>query len=443
MKRINFIILNLSMLITVFVFSFSSVSAASRENFNTALDEFIVNPDYIMEVSDNAGNAGSAVINRYLSALSDIPDNQGFGMVYVNSGTHKISSTLHVPKNVVLVLEKGVVFKDAGSRIMVQLDGAVFGGTYDGSLKTENIIRFSNVSFNRNSNNGIVLQTSLKNSKVTAIQINGKAKNAYVRGNVIDNCKVNGISSYRGGHYDQLVDNRISNIGNKSKGSGIDITQSDVNVISNNVITNAKGHGISTDTETHSGQKHSCSIKEISGNTISNIKHHGIWVEHGVKISNIKNNSISNTKYNCIGVDKNASINNMDGNKIKSAKHSLMMLKGKKSKVTIGNNNSFTSGKDAGIYIGKSSKLVIKGSNNYIKNNKKNGIQINKKGVLRINGKTTITKNRWGINMSKKAKAYINNCIIKKKKKGAIFYMKGAVVKKKACKIKGKVYRAK
>ena len=133
----------------------------------------------------------------------------------------------------------------------------------------------------------------------------------------------------------------------------------------------------------------------------------------------------------------------MNGNTFTSAKHALVMVSAKKSVLNVGSNNIFKNGKAAGIAIGKKGRVTIKGSNNLITRNKKNGIQIDKYGVLVITGKTTITKNRWGINMMKKGRATIKNCIIKSNKKGAVYYIKGAKFKKSKCKVKGKIYKQK
>lgn len=369
------------------------------------------------------------------------------------AGIYYLSSALSVPKNVILVSESGVIYKRSGSDRMVLLKGSVYGGTFDGNNANNNIIQMTCDSVGAADKNMTVMKATLKNSKLTAVQIdaNGKSiKHGKVIDNNISNC-YNGVSVYDGGSYDLISGNTISTIGSAAKkgGSAIDVCSSNVSKISNNKISNVIGHGISTDpTSDHNAYRYGCKIGEISGNTIKTIKTQGIYIENKCSVTKISNNKISNVKGCCITVDKNARINGMAGNTLsggslaKKGKHSLMTLGGKKSYVKVGKNNKFTGSYAAGIYVGKKAKLVITGKGNVITKNKMNGIQMDKGSVLKITGKTSITKNRWGINMAKGANANIKNVKFKGNKKGAVYYIKGAKFKKSKCSVKGKIYKA-
>lgn len=408
-------------------------------NAKAAISEFGIDENCVEIASKNDT---VSTLNEMIMGIAPDASESNPGMIYVPEGTFNVSSTLKVLPNVVLVSESGVVFKSTSSANMIKLSGSVYGGVFDKQSRTGNIILYDNITFK--GKNGIVKKTNLKNTNLTAVQINGAARNAKVLNNTISNCKKNGISSYRAGHFAAISGNKISNIGKGGGGSGIDIVQSDVSEISNNTISSCKGHGISTDTETFGIAKKSVVLGKVTGNKISNTNHHGIWLEKGSKITGgLDNNTISNATSNDLGLDKNTSVNIMNGNTFTSAKHALVMVSAKKSVLNVGSNNIFKNGKAAGIAIGKKGRVTIKGSNNLITRNKKNGIQIDKYGVLVITGKTTITKNRWGINMMKKGRATIKNCIIKSNKKGAVYYIKGAKFKKSKCKVKGKIYKQK
>lgn len=379
-------------------------------------------------------------------------------IVNVKEGTYSLSQALEVPKNVILVSESGVVYNRTGSDRMVKLEGSVYGGKFDGRNKANNIIQMFLVSGSSAAcgKNLTVMKTTLlntKSSKHAGVQIdaNGKAiRYGKVIDNTISNC-YNGVSVYDGGSYEIIKGNRFSNIGIKSYkgGSAIDICSSNVGTISNNTISNVVGHGISTDpTSDHNRYQNGCKIGEISGNTIKSVNTQGIYIENRCSAAKVSNNKISNVKGCCITLDKNARISMMTGNKLsggslaKKGKHSLVTLGGKKSYVKIGKNNKFYSGPAAGIYVGPKAKLVISGNGNVITKNKMNGIQLDKRAVLTITGKTTITKNRWGIHMKKGARSNIKNVKFKGNKKGAIYYIRGAKLKKSKCSIKGKVYQA-
>ena len=374
-------------------------------------------------------------------------------IVNVKAGTFYLDSALSIPHNVVLVSESGVVYYNDCSGEMIKLRGAVYGGTFDGKMNRYNIIKMDSTKSTASDKNMLVTKATLKNTYYTAVIINGAYKHGKVINNTITNCQLNGVCAYRGGQYDLIEGNKITKIGHKKRpgdkkagGSGIDLCSSDAKLIKNNTINDVYGHGISTDP---SMLNRGCFITEITGNTISKIKTQGIYVENKCQITKLKNNKISNVKGCCITVDKNARINGMSGNTLsggslaKVGKHSLMTLGGKKSSVKVAKNNKFTGSSAAGIYIGKKAKLVITGKGNVITKNKMNGIQMDKGSVLKITGKTSITKNRWGINMAKGANANIKYVTFKGNKKGAVYYIKGAKFKKSKCKVKGKIYKAK
>lgn len=408
---------------------------------NLSLDK--ATPDIIHDALDSAGeitaDTGEPVIVDVKPA-----------------GTYDLSSALNVPENVILVSESGVVYNRTGSDKMVKLKGSVYGGKFDGKNKENNIIQLISTTATASDKNMTVMKTTLCNTKLSkhaAVQIdaNGKAiRHGKVIDNKISNC-YNGVSVYDGGSYDIIKGNKFTNIGIKSYkgGSAIDVCSSNVGKIQNNTIKTVVGHGISTDPVSDKGRfRNGCTIKEISNNTISTINSHGIYVENKCSVTKIDNNNISNVKGCCIAVDKNARINGMSGNKLsggtlaKKGKHSLMSLGGKKSYVKVIKNNKFYGCSAAGIALGKKAKLDIAGKGNVITRNKLNGIQMDKGSVLKITGKTTITKNRWGINMCKGAKANIKYVTFKGNKKGAVYYMRGAKFKKSRCSVKGKIYKA-
>lgn len=407
------------------------------------------------------------IIQKALYSARDITADTG-ELVIVDvkpAGTYNLSSALSVPENVILVSESGVVYNRTGSDKMVKLKGSLYGGKFDGKNKENNIIQLllESSSEAECGKNLTVMKTTLVNAKpsgkkVSAVQIDADGKDinyGKIIDNTISNC-YNGVSVYDEGSYAIIKGNTITNIGNKAfkGGSAIDICSSNVGMIQNNKIKTVVGHGISTDPTSDKGRfKAGCTIKEISGNTISAVNAQGIYVENKCKITKLKNNKISNVKGCCIKVDKNASINAMSGNTISGGKlankgkHSLISISdkkgGKKSYVKFGKNNKIKGSSVAGIFIGKNAKLEISGKGNVITKNKKNGIQMCKGSKLEITGKTTITYNRWGINMDKGANAKIKYVTFKGNKKGAVYYIKGAIFKKSKCKVKGKIYKAK
>ena len=396
-------------------------------------------------------------IQDYLYSARDITEDTGKPVIVnVKAGIFDLDSALSIPHNVVLVSESGVVYNNYYGGTMVNLKGAVYGGTFDGKLKKDSMIKMVSKTATASDKNMLVTKATLKNTYLTAVLINGAYKHGKVIGNTITNCQLNGVCAYRGGQYDVIEGNKITKIGHpkrtgdkKAGGSGIDLCSSDAKLIKNNTINDVYGHGISTDP---SMLNKGCVITEVTGNTFSKIKTQGIYVENKCKISKIKNNKISNVKGCCIKVDKNASIGSMSGNKLsggtlaKQGKHSLVSISdkkgGKKASVRIGKNNTFTGSYKHCIYIGKNATLTISGNGNVITKNKGNGIQVDTRGKLVITGKTTITKNRWGINMAKKANANIKRVTFKGNKKGAVYYLKGAKFKKSKCKVKGKIYKA-
>lgn len=400
-------------------------------------------------------------IQDYLYSARDITEDTGKPVIVnVKAGTFELDSALSIPHNVVLVSESGVVYNRTSSDKMVKLAGSVYGGKFDGKNRQNNIIQLVSTTATASDKNMTVMKTTLCNTKLSkhaAVQIdaNGKAvRHGKVIDNTIDNC-YNGVSVYDGGSYDIIKGNKFTNIGIKSYkgGSAIDICSSNAGKIQNNTIKTVVGHGISTDPTSDKGRyKNGCNITEISGNTISAVNTQGIYIENKCKVTRLNNNKISNIKGCCIKVDKNASISSMSGNKLsggtlaKKGKHSFISISdkkgGKRSYVKFGKNNTIKGAYAAGIYIGKNAKLVISGNGNVITKNKKNGIQMDSGSILKITGKTTITYNRWGINMYKKANANIKKVTFKGNKKGAVYYLKGAKFKKSKCKVKGKIYKA-
>lgn len=427
-------------------------TAALGTNGNAAKAYFGATEQIVLETATADTIQESLYFARDMTAQTKKPV-----IVNVKSGTISLPGALSVPYNVVLASESGVVYNMTGSDRMVLLNGSVYGGKFDGKGKAKNIIQMYRTNTAASDKNLTVMKTTLTNSetypKIAAVQIDANGAKI-VNGKVIDNTIFkcyNGISVYDGGSYSVISGNKIYSIGNKSRkgGSAIDICSSNVTKISGNSISDVFGHGISTDPTSDSGKyRYGCKIGEISGNTIKKINTQGIYIENKCSVTRIKNNTISNVKGCCLTVDKNAKVYAFAGNKLaggtlaKKGKHSLVTIGGKKSYVKMGKNNKISGGSAAGIYVGKSARLEIVGKGNVITGNKLNGIQMAKGSVLKITGKTSITKNRWGINMDKGAKATIKYVTFKGNKKGAVYYLKGAKFKKSKCKVKGKIYKA-
>ena len=184
-------------------------------NAKAAISEFGIDENCVEIASKNDT---VSTLNEMIKGIAPDASESNPGMIYVPEGTFNVSSTLKVPPNVVLVSESGVVFKSTSSANMVKLSGSVYGGEFDKQSRTGNIILYDNRTFK--GKNGIVKKTNLKNTNLTAVQINGAARNAKVLNNTISNCKKNGISSYRAGHFAAISGNKISNIGKGGGGHG-------------------------------------------------------------------------------------------------------------------------------------------------------------------------------------------------------------------------------
>lgn len=434
------LVISVSMSFNFSLFAFASTADGLGKNGDEAKAYFGIQTVLYTQGTVDSKELKAVIEQAAIDATSKSPI-----MVYVNKGTINIKSAVVIPENVILVSEDSVVYKRTGDDYMIKLKGAIFGGTFDGNSRGKNIIQMVSTKATAKDKNMTVMNTVIKNSPVTGVQINGdNYKYGKVIRNKITNCKLNGISVYRGGQYEVIKDNKILKIGSGSHGSGIDICSSNVGVISNNKIDTVVGHGISTDPVSDSGRiRLGCKINKISDNIIKNTKHQGVYVEKNCKVSVMNNNKISNIKGCALTVDKNAKVYSLSGNSFAKSKHSNITLNGKGSYIKIVKNNTVKNGYAAGIALSSNAKMDITGNGNAITGNKLNGIQMAKKSVLKIKGKTIITKNRWGINMAKKAKAIIKKCTIKKNRAGAVYYIKGAVFKKSKCKIKGKVYKAK
>lgn len=338
-----------------------------------------------------SATADSSAINRALSSANAKASVSSKAMVYIPAGNHKMNGVVNVPANVVMASEKQAFFYGRPGEKMVTISGSVYGGTFDGGKAVRQIFWFNYEKFSNA--NGEVRKAVIKNATVDGIHygssVNRKALGgAKAIGNVITNCH-NGITAAYSGSYSLISGNTISKIGTGKEGSGINITHANVSTISNNKISNTKGHGISTETDLPVGSfQRKIVIKTISGNTISNTGTHGIWVDNKVTIKSVKKNTIKKSNMCGIAIEKQGVINALDNNTITGCKQSNITMNGNKSKLTVGSGNIITKSKSIGIMVSGKATLVIKGKNNIIKNNK-NDIRVlkSKKAKFKLKNK--------------------------------------------------------
>ena len=427
--------------------SASDVKAASKPDMGSrgegAQKYFKVEDNNIIAVG---ARAGSDEINDAAADAGDAYIETGKAqMVYVPNGTHSITCSISIPEGVVLAGEKDCIYSvNEDISKVFRVYGSVYGGKFNGNNKAGQMIRFGEAKYKWPS--GYVLYTTISDCSLQAILALGNINNVVVCNNTLKNA-LDGVCAMYGATIKLIDNNKISAMTQ----SGVDITHANAGTISNNTITNVKGHGISTDTEQNKDHAY-VRITTVLANKISGSCHHGIYLEDNCKITgHVRSNVISNSALNGVCISKDASIGNIKNKKyfyentIQGSTLSNISVGGKNSVLVMGSRNNVKNGKAAGITLGKAAKCYIYGSGNRVCDNGKNGIQMAEKSnfYVRGSGRTYITGNRWGINMNKGAVTNLKNTTIKSNSKGAVYYIAGATLKyeKANCKISGKIYK--
>ncbi len=417
--------------------------------------------------------------NDIMAAIEEAAQNTSEvnpAMVYAGPGSYEITKKrvylnanylagIYVPENVVFVAEQDAVFTDESgnsSKPMVIVSGSVYGGIYDCDFKVEKGIIFkNNTDFSSDVTgpgkqiNGNVEYTEVISPSVAGIHAIG-VTNFNVEHNIVrdgTNRATTGIGMMYGSYAKSVSYNEISNMGAEAYGSAISVTHSDAYAINNNIIRNAAGHGISTDTE-QKGRDHAyCRINYIKNNTIKGAKH-GIWLEKGCQVTkNLYGNKISNCTQNGIAVSGTKaytgsckwSIYSMSKNTVYNIKRSNLSVSGAYGKVRMVSANLLDISKQTNcVTLDKKAKLYITGAGNIIKRAKGNGIYVSNRSYLKITGKNTkITGNKsFGVSLYKYGKAYITNSYLKGNSNGSVRVGKGSSLTIKKC-TKGKIVKSK
>ena len=469
MKHIrNTLIVTGLVLVMIITGSFAVLAADNHTtgtNFNAAKKAYGI--ENVIYVSDWDNDIMSALQLAGEEATASKPI-----IVYAGSGSYAIKrkdvyfnsgyvAGLYVPKNVVFVAEKDTVITDASgsaSKPLMIVAGSVYGGKYDCKFKVNNAIIFrNNTTFSTAKTstgkqlNGNVEYTEVVSPCVVGIHAIG-CKNFIVEHNIIrDGTRraTTGIGMMYSSKASSISYNKISNIGAQQYGSAISVTHSDAVNIVGNVIKNASGHGISTDSE-QKGKAHAYSrITNVKNNTINGAKH-GIWLEKGCQITGVMSgNKISNCRQNGVAVAGNKaytgsckwSINAMSNNTISRIKRSNLSVSGKYGKVRMVAGNTFDTSKQTNcVTLDKKGKLYITGKGNVIKNANGNGIYVSNGSYLKVTGKSTkITNNKsFAISLYNKSKAEVSNANLNGNRNGSARIGRGSKLTMKKCS-KGKV----
>ena len=372
---------------------------------------------------------------------------------------------VYVPENVILVAEDTTVIKAGASMTrLVMVSGSIYGGKYDGAAKASYPLSFKNsTTFEKTKSGDKQVDGNIEYTEVTGATSCGikaiTCKNIRICHNNVHDCTTSnacGISLMYGSSATSISRNTITNIGSSKKGSGIDITHANADNINNNTITNAAGHGISTDSEQSPSSKTKQSyvrITNIKGNKISKSGNHGIWLEKKCYVkSAFSDNTITDSGSCGIAIqgthkypgDNEYAIKKMSSNTIKKSKRSNISVTGKYGKISLAKNNTINESiEQCSIVLDEGAKLYIVGTGNKINGSAQYGIYLKNGSYLKATYKKTyIQQNgKYAIGLANNSKAELKYTTLTKNTKGSAYVGSGCTLKTTSCK-SDKVVRA-
>lgn len=396
-------------------------------NYNAAKAKFGVTDEHAYEATDI-----DEVASYLKIAGREAKNNSAPYIVHVTKGSWS-TNKIGVPANVILVAEDAVTFTcnaPSVNNAFVTVNGALYGGSYDGAKKTDNVI-YMGKGITFAGNNGIIQKVTVTNSHGSGITAYDTTKNVQIIDCTSNNNNENGINLNKGCHAKLIKDCTTNNNGyTGDKFSGINLSTSDVDLIEHCTIKSNADKAISTASTASAG----CKIGAITRCTMVGNKQNGVYIKPNCSLNSFTYNTLENNKDGLVATGKSHSvtgkaiIKGVAHNTFTSNTNSNICAQYPGATVTVGSDNKATGGqnvvsaysggvvnvtgsnnvfskasKGAGISVsGAKSKCVISGKGTKISSNKQGGIYI-KNGSVSIKGaKTQILSNKkYGIYATK------------------------------------------
>ncbi len=428
-----------------------TATEANASNKDLAKQEFGV-PD--SNVVESTATNVLALENDLAVAKDKAAASGKWAMVYANKNL-SVDQYFSIPAQVVLCAADATQFSFQSDR-RIYLEGAVFGGTYEGKNGGQMGIVLAQEYSGKN---GTVKYCTFQNFGSNGVWVTHGNGGKIIHNKITKN-GVNGIRIQDDGNLSRVEDNEISYSKDQS-GIDIDTIYKDqvtkVDYIIGNNIHHNNGHGISTNTQ---DDRHvtipgaSCQMIQVDNNTFAYNGHEagnqGVWMEDNCKITKSFNgNKIYGNVGNGLALDSGAEVNGMancdiygngssnvsvysettqltklymtSGNKIHAAKNGPEIATAGRAAVRMtgsGNECYYAPEGSNEIYLADSSSLIVTGGLVITpKYNEHPTISFNKVSTVELHN-TTIKANSSGwysVYYDKTCSFYRSNCTIQGK----------------------------
>ncbi|MDO4532403.1 MAG: right-handed parallel beta-helix repeat-containing protein [Coriobacteriia bacterium] len=397
---------------------------ATTANLNDAKAKYSVTDDRVITVT-----AGTSRVQHYIDEAASNATAQKKCIVYLPEGTYAVSSKLVVPANVVLVGEtESKVFPSEAVDALVELNGSVYGGYFDGKKIAKTVLKFRENSFSNN--NGRIDKSIVTNAYNYGIAGKGQGcQNFVVSGVKVTKSGKSGISVMDAAYVKTIENSQFCNNGANKEGAGINLSHADAGAIKNCNINYNADKAVSTNSDPVSGYKYDhpgCTITTITGCTMKGNGVNGVYIKPNCKLYHFTKNKMYGNN-DCLsavaktpaGTVGKSIIKDVSGNTFKGSKNIQIKAAGKGAAIYMGSNNKVIYGKKGGIEAENRGKVIIRGSKNLIKYQKGAGLNVRGGGYVLLTGTGDV------ISDNKHSSVYCTT--------------KGKVVIKKA-RIKGRIY---